>query len=290
MNDPWSRLEYYLRQRSRATAMRDRGYHAPWTDDPVIRRAHFCSVIRDDDRTSREARRLIAGLPDEGQQLAAALWFRLVNRADTAEYVLKTVPNPMQSLAVLDALRELSQVFNTQAYRVQVRGGLWHLPEVARMIARAGKMSRDGWQPRRLARITRESVSGQMDVGPFIAYQITQDLRWLRGPYEDENEWALIGPGALRGLRRLSGEYEAYQAGDGKSAAEARRFASGQVNQDQAWGKYRKTLHRVLEIGRGVDERFNMFEAEHNMCEFDKYERITSGETPGRKFKPKDDA
>ena len=36
-----------------------------------------------------------------------------------------------------------------------------------------------------------------------------------------------------------------------------------------------------------VRDRFNMFELEHNLCEFDKYCRVVSGESKGKKFEPR---
>ncbi len=72
----------YVCARQAATDNRNSGTPPPWSADPIIRDYRFCSVIRDEDRTSREAKQTIDGLP-ENQRLGAALTFRLYNRTET---------------------------------------------------------------------------------------------------------------------------------------------------------------------------------------------------------------
>jgi alpha-glutamyl/putrescinyl thymine pyrophosphorylase clade 1 len=57
------RFLYYVRERQAIYERRAAGAPSPWTDDDILRRTKFCCVLRDDDRTSREARRIILDLP-----------------------------------------------------------------------------------------------------------------------------------------------------------------------------------------------------------------------------------
>lgn len=46
-------------------------------------------------------------------------------------------------------------------------------------------------------------------------------------------------------------------------------------------------MRELLVATREIESRMNMMEIEHNLCEYDKYERLVSGETKGASFKPR---
>lgn len=278
-------LLQYITERQRIHELRQSGAPAPWTTDPVLQRTKFCCVVRDDDRTSREAREIVSVLPPE-TALAAALSFRLYNRVSTLRALVEASAfdfrGPSASGSVLGILEDLPMVFNTTAYRVSVKGGLWNLPTVARMIALGARAAREGWQPRRTAELTCQALSGMLEAGPFLCYQIMQDLRWLGHCYEDERSWAIVGPGAIRGLERFHGEYD--------EAAQAARRDRGSKGRSQEVALDVRAqpghLRRMREILPGLPDYVNMFELEHNLCEWDKYCRVSSGEAKGLPYKP----
>jgi hypothetical protein len=47
-----------------------------------------------------------------------------------------------------------------------------------------------------------------------------------------------------------------------------------------------RTMSALLAEAREFLPRLTMFEIEHNLCEWDKYCRIATGETRGQSFKP----
>lgn len=179
----------YVRERSAIVARRASGALPPWTDDEVLRTKKFCCVVRDDDRTSREAHEFILSLP-EGQRLAPAMYFRVFNRLET----LRSVVDLRDREQVLGTLRMLPLVFHTTAYRVNLKGGLWNLETASLIVTRAQREARD-WKPRSTAFRTCELLRGTLGVGSFVCYQIMQDLRWLGHRYEDEDEWCYLGGG-----------------------------------------------------------------------------------------------
>jgi hypothetical protein len=111
-----------------------------------------------------------------------------------------------------------------------------------------------------------------------------QDLRWLYGPYDDENSWCVMGPGAVRGARRIAGNYTLGSFGEGQTRY--RKHEDLRIDSE-----FRCLLPEALKALRDSElssrERINMFEVEHNLCEFDKYERTRTGESRGKPFKPR---
>jgi hypothetical protein len=262
----------YLQERRRVQERKEAGEPAPWTDDPHLQSKFFCCVERDDDRTSRAARAIIQALPAE-EQLAPAMFFRLVNRAETLQAILSS--GARTSAEVHDVLAGLEVVFNTIAYRVQVKGGLWNLPTVSRMIARSWKVVREDWKPRKTAQYTCDALRGALELGPFIAYQAMQDIRWTNHRYEDESTWCFVGPGAVRGLKRMQGTMEAADM-DMSSRGRLRNKAADETEQV-----------RLLPLIRELAEQSGLsaFDVEHNLCEYDKLSRLRNKETGGRAYK-----
>lgn len=130
----------------------------------------------------------------------------------------------------------------------------------------------------------RETVAALMDRGcsSFLAYQIMQDMRWVSGPYDDEDSWALVGPGALRGLQRLADSYE------GHRTWQDRRHDSPILKTTHMPRELRDAmLPLVAELRARLGPRISMHEVEHNLCEWDKYCRISTGESRGRRFEPR---
>jgi hypothetical protein len=269
----------YVRLRLEASACRATGGPPPWSDDSVISSRHFCNVIRDDDWTSREARAIIVGLP-VNVAWSAAMTFRLYNRPETLEALLTAgvfVGEPASR--VEEVLRSFTRVFNTVAYRVTLKGGLWNLPTLSQIIARSGRLASRDWRPRETAEHAVQQLQGELGIGPFLAYQVMQDLRWLRGPYKDEDAWCLFGGGARAGLDHLLGVYSAPKM-DAKNRID--HNVSSSLNAGD-----RETLTPVLTAFKILEARANMFELEHNLCEYRKWKNIHSGEATGRLWKPR---
>ena len=280
------RLQKYVHERQAIHERRAAGLPPPWTDDPVLQSKKFCCVLRDDDRTSQEARRVILDLP-QGDRLGAVLGFRLYNRVSTLE-------------ALRDAgWRDIPAVFagldpaiNATAYKISVKGGLFNRETIAVMVSRCYRKAGD-YAPRRRAQAAFSAIRGTYGHGAFLAYQTIQDLRWLFGHYEDEQEWCVLGLGALRGLARLQGQYVPMdwrqKQAKGNSEEELYARLTGINIRDQE--KRDPRLHpRAREMMTPLIATLglpNLFEVEHNLCEWDKYERIASGEAPGRRWNAK---
>lgn len=271
----------YMARRQGALASRRSGHPRPWSADPVINTYKFCSVFRDDDRTSMEAHAYISNLHERNPQagMTAALIFRLLNRAESLKAVMSLMQFDYDDLvARLYATKPLF----SNAYRVMVAGGLYSREGVAKVI-----MALDQGRTEFLRMNDRGSAKAVVQklrtygLGPFVAYQTMQDLRWIWGPYADEDAWAYIGPGAVRGLSRMSGNYK-------PMTNQERRDNAVTVGIEIPPNLQPILDSLLVKAKERLGPRINMFEIEHNLCEWDKYNRYASGETSGTKFKPKD--
>jgi len=106
-------------------------------------------------------------------------------------------------------------------------------------------------------------------MGPFMAYEVVTDLRHtcLLDKANDIMTWANAGPGAMRGLNRLTG----------RDLDFARR--------SHDWNKEMCDLYEAvitrIEYGRASirgPHEYEMREIEGGLCEFDKYSRIVKKE------------
>ena len=110
-----------------------------------------------------------------------------------------------------------------------------------------------------------------------MAYEVVTDLRhtYLLEDAEDLLTWANAGPGAMRGLNRLTGRELGYS-----------KRSHDWVGEMQQLYKEVQTKLPVHIIQRN-DLRYEMREIEGGLCEFDKYSRIFKGEGRTRSiYKP----
>lgn len=268
-------FERYIQERQLVYKRRRSGEPRPWTADQTIHSNRLSCVIRDDDRASQVAREIILGL-DCNRGGRAAATFRLYNRPET---LIALHPHIMSNREIiLRTILGVETVFGT-AFRIVIDGRLWNTDGLATIIVNCC------WTDYLLD--TAEEVHGLLisrGYGPFLAYQTLQDLRWMGHRYSDEDSWCYIGPGAVRGMKRLLGVWTP----SGVKGREGRKEGVGMQEQGAWLHEHSPILRQLLSIGQSVASSFNMFEVEHNLCEFDKYERYRLGETGGDPFVPRD--
>jgi hypothetical protein len=123
-------------------------------------------------------------------------------------------------------------------------------------------------------------------LGTFHSYEIVTDLRHTalldRAP--DILTWANMGPGARRGLNRIAGRQ---RVGRGLRDGWGTPIPAQQALDEMQWllKLSRDARHWPQENKRmkgGIMSelwpRWEMREVEHTLCEFDKYERVRTGE------------
>lgn len=280
MSEPLERFFATALERERIRLRRRAGLAPPWTEDPILQQFRFCNLRREDDRTTAWFRRCFRGpCWRDSRVLLGTVIFRWFNRIETGKLLLDPPLDeelwpgePVNLLldwdpdAVRRRLRHMSPLV-TGAYMIKTPPGMSKLEGLIWCIGNV-------WRERDQLRCHLENRPRLQDMhrhlkrfpylGDFMAYEIVSDLRWtyfLAGA-PDIFTWAVPGPGARRGLRRLFGplvrgeELEAMQS----LLAEARK---------RDWPE-----------GRAWEMR----EVEHWLCEFDKYERARLGERLKRRY------
>ena len=271
----------FIERREALRKRRESGEPPPWTGDPVLLQFRFCNVRREDDRVTR----WIAKNWRKPHEDAPHLWFAmLVARFFNDPETLDSIWCPhtrWRADSALEALRDRRaaghRVFNP-AYIVSTNGvscdKLDYLFE--RVFAPAWER-RDEIRPRPSDSLssfanrlrTLNGVSG------FMAGQTVADLKYAPqlARANDWWSWAASGPGSRRGLNRM-------------------------VGRDKLAPWREEDWHaKLLELQGLVNDRFHKSigslhaqDLQNCLCEFDKYQRFTTGEgRPKQKFKPRKD-
>ncbi len=276
----WQPVLDYIRERLEIQRKKDAGEPWPWSKDRVLRKHKFCCVIRDDDRTSREARDAILSLSTEEERRCQASSFRLYNYAPTLRrFIEEGLATCTDAETIRRCLTAKTPHFNPLAYRVQPKGRVWHTGDICEAIARIHQRVLYGWEPATTARQTCLSIHAKLGIAGFVGYQMMQDMRWVWHPYSDEDSWCLVGIGAHRGLKRILGGYKS------NTDWKKRNTDRPAIPKDLSIpAEYRRPLQELLGECKKISQRFNMLEIEHNLCEHDKRERIRSGEGKGRYY------
>lgn len=277
----WINERYYIWERKERLKC-----PPPWTVDPILREYRFCNVFREDDRVTRwicdNIRKPYAAHPQLWHMLFTA---RFINWPDTLQDIMnhgawyaadKFDPKPI--IMVMRARAEQGEQVWTNAYTVSTNGRKMAKPDYI-----VGHVLEAVWQQgARLFDLAHGGASLEAfceeaqkveGVGGFMAYEVACDLRWCPGWLDNAQDvmtWANLGPGAKRGLNRLSGRPLEQSIKDAVALQEMR---------------YLLDLSNIYL--QGNVPALEMRDIEHSLCETDKYLRVKNGEgTPRSKYKP----
>jgi hypothetical protein len=252
---PEDRFLYWVIERDRIRVRRGDGHPSPWTDDPILHRARFTDVRREDDRTTAWFRDNVRGPLDGSHGLwFATLCFRWFNWVPTGELLLEE--GLLESWDTRRAVRLLSgrgKVF-TGAFNISNGGST--KPKVNRVcedyIEPAWGRRVDLW-PRGTLGETHEALSALPGMGGsgFMSAQVVADLKYtvaLAG-CADWWSWCSPGPGSRKGL------------------AVVRPSSGFRPGVDE--------LRALVRERTGM--RLHAQDVQNCLCEFYKYERILNG-------------
>lgn len=283
-----------------------------WTVDAVLSQYRFCNVFREDDKVTRwfadhvrgrvdktaEGRYEVQpGLVADDDLLLATVLFRWFNRIETGEamflqttleggtawerFLLTRDTRGLQ--AAIAAFIGPKGPYVTGSYIIQGWKGHSKLPGVLRcvqefMVATPTPPDYDnpvGFEElneslvRQPGDHTLEEVWGWLKqhqyLGGFMAYEIVTDLAHTRLLCDapDRMTWANPGPGAVRGLNRIHGRELHSRAPKAQMLDEMRDLlARSHAKSNWKW----------------QDRPWDMRVVEHTLCEYDKYQRVITGE------------
>jgi len=246
---------------------------SPWTDDPILQEFKFCQVFREDDRTTRWFRNHIREpMRNEEDVLMATIIFRWFNLIETGRTLIDhdLLRKWNRKKAIYEITKQPKWI--TGAYIIKTPNGMDKVTGVAECISHI-------WKAREsiLSRLHEKLAKGESSLedtwlilrdypymGPFMAYEVVTDLRhtYLLENADDIMTWANAGPGAMRGLNRLTGRELDYSRKSHPWCEEMQDLFH-QVKDRLPWWIINKN-----------DRSYEMREIEGGLCEFDKYSRI----------------
>ena len=259
-----------------------------WTEDPIFRKFRFTNVFRELDKTTDWFRRNVRDdMRDDPDVLLATVVFRMFNRIAVGEAVF-CQPDLGRNTAfaifcnsgdvrpMRKVIRDFipSGPYVTGAYIITSPPGYSKLDGILKILS---DFYKDDWRSQAKYMAKKRTVTLQEAwlwlktkkfFGKFHSYEIVTDLRWTklldRAP--DVMTWCSVGPGARRGLNRVSGRDKR----DHTRTTEQMLAEMGDLLQ---YSKSKDLWPKEC----GWPE-WEMRDVEHTLCEFDKYERVRLGE------------
>jgi hypothetical protein len=264
------RYTYWIEERERIRHLKEElKQDPPWTEDPILKEFKFCQVFREDDRTTRWFRtHMREPLRNSPDVFMATIAFRFFNLIETGRTLLDN--NLHIEWDRPKAIEEIKKnpKWITGAYIVKSPNRMDKVTGVTECVSHI-------WDDRENIVKQLESFTTLEEawrflmqypyIGPFVSYEMVTDLRhtYLLENATDICSWGNPGPGAMRGLNRLTGR--------------PLEFCK------RSWDWHSEMLDlydwcsQKLDLSK-LNYPFEMREVEGGLCEFDKYSRILKGQ------------
>ena len=264
------RYTYWIEERERIRHLKEElKQDPPWTEDPILKEFKFCQVFREDDRTTRWFRtHMREPLRNSPDVFMATIAFRFFNLIETGRTLLDN--NLHIEWDRPKAIEEIKKnpKWITGAYIVKSPNRMDKVTGVTECVSHL-------WDDRENIIKQLESFTTLEEawkflmqypyIGPFVSYEMVTDLRhtYLLENATDICSWGNPGPGAMRGLNRLTGR--------------PLEFCK------RSWDWHSEMLDlydwcsQKLDVSK-LNYPFEMREVEGGLCEFDKYSRILKGQ------------
>ena len=264
------RYTYWIEERERIRHLKEElKQDPPWTEDPILKEFKFCQVFREDDRTTRWFRtHMREPLRNSPDVFMATIAFRFFNLIETGRTLLDN--NLHIQWDRPKAIEEIKKnpKWITGAYIVKSPNRMDKVTGVTECVSHI-------WDDRENIVKQLESFTTLEEawrflmqypyIGPFVSYEMVTDLRhtYLLENATDICSWGNPGPGAMRGLNRLTGR--------------PLEFCK------RSWDWHSEMLDlydwcsQKLDLSK-LNYPFEMREVEGGLCEFDKYSRILKGQ------------
>ena len=264
------RYTYWIEERERIRYLKEElKQDPPWTGDPILKEFKFCQVFREDDRTTRWFRtHMREPLRNSPEVFMATIAFRFFNLIETGRTLLDN--NLHIEWDRPKAIEEIKKnpKWITGAYIVKSPNRMDKVTGVTECVSHI-------WDDRENIVKQLESFTTLEEawkflmqypyIGPFVSYEMVTDLRhtYLLEDATDICSWGNPGPGAMRGLNRLTGR--------------PLEFCK------RSWDWHSEMLDlydwcsQKLDLSK-LNYEFEMREVEGGLCEFDKYSRILKGQ------------
>lgn len=270
-------LIYWMYERQSIYEKKEAGLPWPWTDDKILQTYRFCNVFREQDKVTKYIRSWCYDTKEVSQIIAMAI-ARFFNLPETIACIDPSSTDFKSLLKVLTEREKEGYKIFSPAYIISPCGST--KPKIQRVIedyitplavdVYSGAFELDETSLQN----SWKKLCEYQGFGPFMSYEVITDLRhtpWLKNA-KDIYSWANAGPGAIRGLNRLSERHLKC------------RLKPVVYNQEMC--ELLNTCKVRLESYGSVWKNLEMRDIEHSLCETDKYLRVLNGEgTPKEKYR-----
>lgn len=190
-------LVYWVNEREKVRINKEAGLpRHKWTDDPILRTYHFCNVRREDDRGTKEIRKLIRTVEELDRLPAFYTMARMFNKASTVQTWLAL------GLPGVKERRDAGEPVFHVAYVVSTCGeSMDKIDYVARTVFNVAKID----VPRTSCRDAFEALRSVPGLGSFLASQVVADLKNDRylADAPDFDTFSTMGPGSKKMLDHI---------------------------------------------------------------------------------------
>jgi hypothetical protein len=260
----------FVNERQSITDKRAKDLPKPWTKDPILQTYRFCSVQREDDRVTKWIAKHWRG-EEQPEVWFAMVVARHINAPATLEHLGYPVPwNKRHFYKVIRERQKNDQRIYNAAYMIVPRQTSMPKDEYL-----AERMFSPMWKERNSLRPTTndtlqsfyERISQFWGMGTFMSAQVIADLKYV-GPLDKAKDWwtfAKSGPGSRRGMNRVLGRP--------KNTGITETF-------------WYEELMKLQKATKSKIPKIHAQDLQNCLCEFDKYERVRTGEgVPKQKYK-----
>ena len=249
----------------------------PWTEDEIFLRYKFTNAFRQLDKGTIALRNMLRGQIDPPLIFFNIVWYRLFNWYEHAENLGFVTEFDQLEEYIQKRFRTHKKIFTGAHMTTGVAFESKHTSYL--------RAAKEAWDKRHYF---SQIILGQKRmedtfnlllelymVGRFVAYELTCDFRFTKflDDATDKLTWANMGPGAMRGLKRLGMPYK--KQADGEESMqqlykELPNYLSANVLRHY-WDRRYEDIVYIL-------PPFELREVEHSLCEFDKYQRVLLGQ------------
>lgn len=269
----------YAATRERIRLLKEAGSPAPFTTDPILATYRFCNVFREDDKVTRWFAENIRNplkhkLYDVFLATVAFRWFNLPATGEAMKPFLLNGNWDADKVAAAIYAARGDGPYTTGAYMIKSKIGMKKVEGLCWCIDQIDQEAAHWHEFLTLSHLSMEELWVELTrfpyMGPFMAYEVVTDLRYTAVLQDapDKLSWANPGPGAARGLCRLLGL----------------PLKALDRNKEKDRGRMIGLMQELLQASRDpfywpwTDRPWELREVEHTLCEFDKYERVRTGE------------
>lgn len=267
---------YWINERHLIYCRRAVGGPKPWTTDPIFQQYKFTNVFRQLDTGTRWLTEhfVTPHLRDHPHASPVLFfniaWYRMFNWTGTGELLgFQTRWDPVRIKKTLHRAADAGTQIFTGAHIVRSEFGRSKIDSMVDICHTIYKNHRAAYEWIHAKATLQDAFTHLLTypyIGPFLAYEITTDLRHtpILQHASDINTWANAGPGAIRGLERLYGP----------------------LKKDERLPAMRNLLEQSITQRRSHVPTLELRDIEHSLCEFDKYMRVKLGEGRPRSTYP----